>query len=287
MKRKFLKSILILFTLNCATVFASENRTFNFSWLTDGLIAGSAFALDLTDVILNRVCDFGDVDYEGQTFDSSLVNSFDRSMMHSYVKGADTAADIITVATALTPAIMFSCPRSSWVTIYVMYAESLMWAYGIKEILKMSVGRVRPYMYFDDYPVYEVLKGDWNTSFPSGHTTYAFTAATFSTYIFCTYYPNSAWRFAVGFGSYALAATTAFLRVYSGCHFVTDVLTGMGIGTLCGFIVPFLHTLVDADDDDNEFASASSNSNKNGGIRIAQNMSVRISPLCLDFITCW
>ncbi len=277
MKKMKKNSIIILMILLSAQLWA-QTSSFNpwgsrekfalSPWL-DGITGGLGFSLDIADVVLDKALGFGNLEYSGQTFDVLEVNPFDRFLMHSYVKVADKSADFIAVATILTPAVLFACPIEEWLTIGVMYAESLSWAFGLKEILKMSVGRVRPYMYFSGYPEEDVAEGDWNFSFPSGHTTYAFTVAAFSTYVFCKYFPDSAWRFAVGFGAYALASTTAFLRVYSGCHFATDVITGCAIGTLCGFLVPYLHTL---------FLPGE----KNGEIRVGDQVAVRISPLRLD-----
>ena len=124
-----------------------------------------------------------------------------------------------------------------------MYTETALIANGIKDITKLIVDRPRPYMYFDGYPQKEIEERDWCKSFPSGHTTMAFTAAAFNTYVFSKYFPDSPWRFVVAGGSYAIAVTTAALRLASGNHFATDVLTGAAIGTLCGFLVPYLHTL--------------------------------------------
>ena len=45
--------------------------------------------------------------------------------------------------------------------------------------------------------------------------------------------------------AYTAATTTAVLRILSGNHFMTDVLTGALLGTLWGVGVPMLHTLGD------------------------------------------
>ena len=96
-------------------------------------------------------------------------------------------------------------------------------------------------MYYDNPPQEEESK--WNKSFPSGHTTLAFASASFTSYVFGKYYPDSKWRIPVSLSLYTLATTTALLRVSSGNHFLTDVLAGALIGTLCGLTIPMLHTL--------------------------------------------
>ena len=44
--------------------------------------------------------------------------------------------------------------------------------------------------------------------------------------------------------SFGMAAVTGALRMASGNHFFTDVITGAVIGTACVFLVPFLHSQV-------------------------------------------
>ena len=42
-------------------------------------------------------------------------------------------------------------------------------------------------------------------------------------------------------GSYTLAVGVASMRVYSGAHFLTDVLVGAAIGSIYGSLIPILH----------------------------------------------
>ncbi|MDR0382654.1 MAG: phosphatase PAP2 family protein, partial [Spirochaetaceae bacterium] len=48
-------------------------------------------------------------------------------------------------------------------------------------------------------------------------------------------------HFARIFGAYTLATGIASMRIISGSHFLTDVLTGTAIGSFYGWIIPFLH----------------------------------------------
>uniref|UniRef100_UPI00388FF0BB phosphatase PAP2 family protein n=1 Tax=Treponema sp. TaxID=166 RepID=UPI00388FF0BB len=126
----------------------------------------------------------------------------------------------------------------------LMYAETLLIANGMKELIKLGVNRTRPYMYYnaDTFPQEDVESGDWANSFPSGHSTMAFAGAGFTAYTFCKYFPDSNLKIPVIAGSYSLAVTVAALRLSSGNHFMTDVLTGAAIGSAVGFLVPWLHT---------------------------------------------
>jgi membrane-associated phospholipid phosphatase len=84
-------------------------------------------------------------------------------------------------------------------------------------------------------------ESDYYNSFPSGSTSLAFLSATFLTTTFSLEYPDSKWKLPVIIGSYTLAAGVASMRIASGSHFMTDVLTGAVIGSFYGWIIPFLH----------------------------------------------
>lgn len=70
-------------------------------------------------------------------------------------------------------------------------------------------------------------------SFPSGHTTTAFTNATL---LFYEYKNANLWYASSGF---AFAATTGFLRIANNKHYTSDVLAGAGIGIGVGIAVSY------------------------------------------------
>jgi undecaprenyl-diphosphatase len=91
--------------------------------------------------------------------------------------------------------------------------------------LRRAVGRVRPWRrYREPLPLGHVPK---DPSFPSGHTTIAFAAATVLSY----YRP----RWTPAF--FLLAVAIGFSRVYVGVHYPLDVLGGAILGLLVGGIV--------------------------------------------------
>ncbi len=171
----------------------------------------------------------------------TLVNRFDRLIMNPYSKPLDYTATGTEIISLLTPAFLLFTPSSEWLTIGTMYSQVLLFAYGTKELLKLTVKRSRPYMYFTGAPEKALNDGDWCSSFPSGHTTLTFASAAFLSFAFSAYFPESKWTIPVIATSYTLALSTAILRLMSGNHFMTDVLTGAAIGSLCGFAIPFAH----------------------------------------------
>ena len=247
------KKILLFFTLIASfNLFANQtekkskkidltptNTVFKLDLQKDALILGSALTLIATDIILSNI------DNNVVHIDSKLnideVNKIDRILMRPYSKKFDLLGTGFELATAITPLVFLSVPTTEWTTIAGMYAETMLFAYGFKELAKAVFDRPRPYMYFDDFPIEEVQKGDWNSSFFSGHTTLSFAAATFTTYVFCKYKPESKWKIPVIATSYTLAAATAAMRILSGNHFLTDVAIGAVVGSITGLLIPFWH----------------------------------------------
>lgn len=90
----------------------------------------------------------------------------------------------------------------------------------IAQGLKTAVHRERP---FNQYPF--IVKRDvgGGYSFPSGHTTTAFTTATSLSLLYPKWY--------VIVPSYLWAGSVAYARIYQGVHYPTDVLAGAIIGT--------------------------------------------------------
>ena len=224
--------------------FWGSGKVFALNPLTDSALLGTGLLLSGGDLILDNALKLNRQEYKGEFYDKDDVNSFDRFFMQSYSKKLDLAGDLLLVATMATPAVLATTQKEEWLTCGVMYAETLLIANGIKEITKLCVNRARPYMYYDSetFPESDIEDGDWANSFPSGHCAMAFAGATFTSYTFCKYFPDSPWRFPVVASSFAMAAGTAALRIASGNHFMTDVLTGAAIGSAVGFLVPWLHT---------------------------------------------
>lgn len=219
-----------------------NGNAFHLSFLTDSIILGTGLSLAATDFVLSDVLKLNRIGLP-QTFEKNSVPCLDRIFMNPYSKKLDYIATGAEIALLLSPAILMATDNSQWLTIGTMYAETFLWAYGLKELGKFAVNRARPYMYFEGYPQESIEDYDWANSFPSGHTTLSFAGASFTGYVFSKYFPNSKWKWLVTGTSFAAASAVGIFRMMSGNHFLTDVLAGAAIGTLCGFAVPFLHTL--------------------------------------------
>ena len=91
-------------------------------------------------------------------------------------------------------------------------------------VLKPLIDRTRPYYVLDYIPVIPPV-GD--PSFPSGHTSASFAAAT------AIYALNRKW----GIVAYVFAAIMGFSRLYLGVHFPTDVAAGALLGIVAAKVV--------------------------------------------------
>ncbi len=95
-------------------------------------------------------------------------------------------------------------------------------------IIKPLVARIRPY---DVRNVALLVKAPTDYSFPSGHTGASFAVAT----ALC--FGKSP---KLGIPAVVMAVVIAFSRLYLYVHYPTDVLAGMVIGTITGFLGVFV-----------------------------------------------
>lgn len=90
--------------------------------------------------------------------------------------------------------------------------------------LKPLVMRPRPFVTYPDLKALFVPGDRW--SFPSGHTLSGFAAAT----VLAAYHPR------MRVPALLLAALIGFSRLYACVHYPTDVLAGLLLGMLCGWL---------------------------------------------------
>jgi len=210
---------------------AGGSASYALEWRTEFAVGAPALALYL----------WGEAATESPpTGDREKFGWFDEAWDRPYDKGLDRAADF--TRTAGLAAFPFLLDDIGGVpTIALMYAESALLAEGMHKVLKAAVLRPRPYLSFDDTPEEVAESDDRNLSFPSGHTSTAFMAASFATYVFSKGSTDSRGKWAFGIAAFALAGTTGALRIAAGMHHVTDVAAGAAIGTFAGLSVPWLH----------------------------------------------
>jgi undecaprenyl-diphosphatase len=228
---------------------SAGKSAFELNPVSDGIFFGAAATFALSAYIVEKKASFPE--YDGRTYDLDDVNSFDRKFAKKYNRTLDNLGTVTCAINLALPfaiyggsAIAGDFSSADFLTMLTMYAEAYLVDYGAKNFLKMGIKRVRPYMYFDDFPRDALDDYDFEFSSPSGHTTDSFLGAGFLTYTFCRYFPDSRLKIPVIASAYTVAATTAVLRVSSGNHFVSDTIFGAVLGTVCGIGVPVFHEFI-------------------------------------------
>ncbi|MGB4406072.1 MAG: phosphatase PAP2 family protein [Sphaerochaeta sp.] len=172
-------------------------------------------------------------------------NWFDEQFIYPYNENLSLASDITLSLTMSAPAsFLFASPASDWVETGLSYGVTSLASYSMRTVLKNTISRQRPYLIPGNDATQPADTSDSNQSFPSGHTLMAFSSAAYTQTVFSLNYPDSPYKGVVTATTWALAVTTAVLRVASGNHFVTDVLAGAAIGSVLGFAGPYLTHLV-------------------------------------------
>ncbi len=226
---------------------ATEGRSpFAIDYYYDLALGLGSVSLTVTGLIMEHRVEGWDGE---ETFSKRNINEVDRVWYNEYRPAVDTMGTVTALTNVIAlpvgiyaaEAVMNNLPPGELATVGVMLTESYLTGYGVRNIIKSIAKRPRPYMYRGKWDTDHLEDGDYTLSFPSGHTTDAFMGATFLSYTFCKYYPESRLKVPVIAASYTLAATTGFLRVASGNHFISDVLTGAALGTAVGIVVPFVH----------------------------------------------
>jgi membrane-associated phospholipid phosphatase len=125
-------------------------------------------------------------------------------------------------------------------TTTLLASQSYITAGAISTVIKFMTGRQRPYAFDPNKveteptfhgPFYKTIRDEngkkLNGSFPSGHTTAAFSAAT----VFALEYKDRPW---VPILAYSAASLIGLSRMTENKHWATDVLVGAALGYLTG-----------------------------------------------------
>jgi membrane-associated phospholipid phosphatase len=191
---------------------------------------------------------------ETEGLKKSNVNSFDRWVL--YQDPANRAdfgrySNYAVASTVVLPAFLLLDKQISrdWLDVLLMYVETMSITPNIYEWSPLGVtfqNRIRPVAYYDQLTYDERKSGNNRNSFYSGHEAVVTASTFFMVKVYSDYHPE------IGNNKYLLygAATIpplimGYFRVKALAHFPSDVLVGMGVGALCGIIIPELHRFQD------------------------------------------
>jgi membrane-associated phospholipid phosphatase len=233
----FKKSLFALFLFFCTGANSFSQTVYELNLKRELILGTLSLGIGITPFFVNNEPENIPVN-----LDKNKVNGLDRSLMFSYKKPLDLITDNGACVLALLP-IISVIPNikeeNTLLTYGVMYGQALLLTLGTTFTLKNAVIRYRPYMYADGIP--EGKEKDYYNSFPSGAASFSFLGASFLSATFSHEFPDSKMKLPVIIGSYSSAAAIASLRIVSGAHFATDVLTSALIGSVYGWLIPTLH----------------------------------------------
>jgi membrane-associated phospholipid phosphatase len=188
-------------------------------WILGGFIAGAAAMRPLDREIANEIREPG---FQANGFASHAANTFNF---------------LGSPGTLIGGVVLYGVGRIGHfervADIGLHGTEAVIISGGITTVLKGLAGRQRPGVAGvhdpDDFKFGGGFGRHGNTSFPSGHATAAFAAATMVTLETHRWWPKATWYVApVMFGGATLVGVA---RLYTNAHWASDVVMGAGIGT--------------------------------------------------------
>src|SRR5881296_3034563 len=172
--------------------------------------------------------------------DPASLPGIDRAALHTFPGSAGTASTAL-LAGVVGFAGVFSLEGATGAQRrghVAVFANSLAWTLAATDWIKVLVRRKRPVLYTADAAA---AAGDPNSqrSFPSGHASIAFAAAT--SYLVMAQREHLPHRGRNAALLYVGALGVAALRVAAGKHFPTDVAGGAALGTGIGWLAAKVH----------------------------------------------
>ena len=172
--------------------------------------------------------------------DPASLSRFDRIALHNLSGTAGTASTV-----ALVGLIGFSgiaaldgATAAQARGDVAVFSNALGWTFATTEWVKVFAHRSRPVLYTAAAPA-AASDPDNRRSFPSGHASLAFAAAT--SYVVMAGRERLPHRTRNAVLAYGAALGIAVLRVSAGKHFPTDVIGGAALGSGIGWLTATVH----------------------------------------------
>jgi membrane-associated phospholipid phosphatase len=143
---------------------------------------------------------------------------------------------VLGLAINLAPVIADGGGTAEAMDVILPIAGALAINQTLTQIAKLAAARTRPAIHFASSP------GDWaaedHVSFFSGHTSFAFAAATSAGMV--ARQRGSRYETAIWAGGLTIASLVGYLRIAGDKHYASDVLVGAAVGSATGLLVPML-----------------------------------------------
>jgi len=176
---------------------------------------------------------------KSQNMDISLLNKFNPNtgVENPAWKFVSNNAVYISAATPLTlMAIGLANHDQKLKQVAFNTGVALLGNTAVTMIMKNSIQRQRPFVTWGDKVLLQGNTSATDYSFPSGHTSTAFSVATSVSMAYPKWYVIAP--------SFAFAGATAYSRMYRGAHYPTDVLCGMIVGSGSAYLTNKLQRMM-------------------------------------------
>jgi hypothetical protein len=191
---------------------------------------------------------------EIQALNKGIINGIDSWAFKQDPSKKDAFAnysDYVLVSSVVLPVfLMFDKQiKRDWYDVLLMYVETMSITPNIYEWSPLGVNfqnRIRPVAYYDQLTYDQRKSANNRNSFYSGHTAVVAASSFFMVKVYCDYNPE------IGNNKYLLYGAAlipplieGYYRVKALAHFPSDIMVGIGVGALCGIIIPELHRFQD------------------------------------------
>jgi membrane-associated phospholipid phosphatase len=191
---------------------------------------------------------------ELQALNRGIINGIDSWALRQDVSNFGSFANYsdytVAVSVILPTLLMFDKQiRRDWSDVLLMYMETMSITPNIYEWSPLGPtfqNRIRPASYYDQLTYSQRTTGNNRNSFYSGHVGVVAASTFFLVKVYSDYHPE------IGNNKYLLygAATIpplilGYFRVRALQHFPSDIMVGIGVGALCGILIPELHRFQD------------------------------------------
>lgn len=218
-----------------STVFELESRQETILLTTGGVFALSGY--------LGRNSISGYTEEQLIMLPPPTLWAIDEPSIRKWSTEAQDISDIFLYTSLATPALLLAhrdC-RSEWKQGVVMYFETMLFTYGVTDIIKSTVQRDRPLVYNIDAPLSEKTSTKARLSFISGHTSMSTASCVFTARTLTAITKDDRWDPVIWAAGFTIPAVVAYLRVEGGKHYPTDVIGGYALGAVAGYLIPQLH----------------------------------------------
>jgi len=261
MKTFFLKFIIFTILSICfvkPTCSQSQESDFSFHpyhvnyWITGSIIAVGAVANYNGVNISSDRPEISDDELRG--LNENVINRFDRQAFNQditqksfYTSLSDNLLGVIMVLPSI---LLFDKNiRHDWIDVLLMYAETMTITTNIYEYSFFGPNfqsRFRPIVYYEALPKDQRIQGFNRSSLFSGHTASTAAATFFMAKVYSDYHPElEGYKYLLYVAASIPPLIDGYARVRGLFHFPSDVMVGLGVGALCGILIPEFHRIND------------------------------------------